>query len=202
MCACGTVLTPESLLHTVPQQTITAPTPGEKPQRIHKFIMEPNLQKTIQRAPQTCMIRAKNKDCCQTSPDGGPTQEPGSPKTAKKTKGEGFPVCVVGAQEREVLTLSLKQHVFHFHDRTVKTHDEEAQKRKNRNQAWLFLRVKKLYVDLRVGDLVQPCDRQCCSMPNSTRTEKVVFRSGGVAFCRPLSKFRRQEDQEKQSQKD
>ena len=54
----------------------------------------------------------------------------------------------------------------------------------------------------RVGDLVQPCDRQCCSMPNSTRSEKVVFRSGGVAFCRPLSKFRRQEDQEKQSQKD
>ena len=74
------------LLHTVPQHTVTAPTPGEKPQRIHKFIMEPNLGKTIQRAPQTCMIHAKNKDCCQTSTDGGPTQEPGSPKTAKKTK--------------------------------------------------------------------------------------------------------------------
>ena len=29
---------------------------------------------------------------------------------------------VVGAQEREVLTLSIKQHVFNFHGRTVKTH--------------------------------------------------------------------------------
>ncbi|XDA83790.1 hypothetical protein R6Z07M_013634 [Ovis aries] len=54
----------------------------------------------------------------------------------------------------------------------------------------------------RVGDLGQPCDSQCCSMPSSTRSEKVPFRSGGVSFCRPLSKFRRQEDQEKQSQKD
>ena len=30
-------------------------------------------------------------------------------------------MCVVGAQEGGVLTLSIKQHVFHFHDRTVKT---------------------------------------------------------------------------------
>ena len=86
MCACGTVLSPEALLHTVPQHTVTAPTPGEKPQRIHKFIMEPNLGKTIQRAPQTCMIHAKNKDCCQTSPDGDPTQEPGPPRTGNQTK--------------------------------------------------------------------------------------------------------------------
>ena len=35
--------------------------------------------------------------------------------------GEGFPVSVVGAQEGGVLTLSIKQHVFCFHDRTVKT---------------------------------------------------------------------------------
>ena len=56
----------------------------------------------------------------------------------------------------------------------------------------------------RVGDLSQPCDSQCCSIPGSTRSEKVPFRSGGVSFCRPLSKLRRQEDQEKQflSQKD
>ena len=54
----------------------------------------------------------------------------------------------------------------------------------------------------RVGDLGQPCDSQCCSMPSSTRSEKVPFRSGGVSFCRPLSKFRRQEEQERQSQKD
>ena len=54
----------------------------------------------------------------------------------------------------------------------------------------------------RVGDLGQPCDSQCCSMPSSTRSEKVPFRSGGVSFCRPLSEFKRQEDQEKQSQKD
>ena len=54
----------------------------------------------------------------------------------------------------------------------------------------------------RVGDLGQPCDSQCCSMPNSAPSEKVIFRSGGVSFCGPLSKFRRQEDQEKQSQKD
>ena len=54
----------------------------------------------------------------------------------------------------------------------------------------------------RVGDLGQPCDSQCCSMPSSTRSEKVPFRSGGVSFCRPLSEFRRQEDQEKQSHKD
>ena len=86
MSACGIVLSPEALLHTVPQHTVTAPTQGEKPQRIHKFIMEPNLRKTIQRAPQTCMIRAKYKDCCQTSPDGDPTQEPGSPRTGKQTK--------------------------------------------------------------------------------------------------------------------
>ena len=35
---------------------------------------------------------------------------------------EGFPGCVVGAQERDVLTLRFKQHVFNFHDKTVKTH--------------------------------------------------------------------------------
>ena len=52
--------------------------------------MEANLRKTIQQAPQTCMIRAKNKDYCQTSPDGDPTQEPGSPSTAKQTKVNQF----------------------------------------------------------------------------------------------------------------
>ena len=36
--------------------------------------------------------------------------------------GEGFPVCVVGAQERDVLTLSIKQHVFNFHDRPLNTY--------------------------------------------------------------------------------
>ena len=35
-------------------------------------------------------------------------------------------VCVVGAQERDVLTLSIKQHVFNFHDRTVKTHGQRG----------------------------------------------------------------------------
>ena len=35
--------------------------------------------------------------------------------------GEGFPVCGVGAQEGAVLTLSIKQHAFHFHDRPLKT---------------------------------------------------------------------------------
>ena len=39
---------------------------------------------------------------------------------------EGFPVCVVGAQEGNVLTLSTKQHVFHFHDRTLKTHGRRS----------------------------------------------------------------------------
>ena len=34
---------------------------------------------------------------------------------------EGFPGYVVGAQERDVLTLSFKQHVFNFHDRPLKT---------------------------------------------------------------------------------
>ena len=35
-------------------------------------------------------------------------------------------MCVVGAQEGGVLTLSIKQHVFHFHDRTVKTHGQRS----------------------------------------------------------------------------
>ena len=35
---------------------------------------------------------------------------------------DGFPVCVVGAQEGDVLTLSIKQHVFNFEDRPLKTH--------------------------------------------------------------------------------
>ena len=35
--------------------------------------------------------------------------------------GEGFPVCVVGAQQGDVLTVSIKQHVFNFHDRPLKT---------------------------------------------------------------------------------
>ena len=64
-----------------------------------------------------------------------------------------------------------------------------------------FLSARPL-TPYRVGDLGQPCDSQCCFMPNSARSEKVIFRSGGVSFCGPLSKFRRQEDQEKQSQKD
>ena len=40
--------------------------------------------------------------------------------------GDGFPACVVGAQEGGVLSLSIKQHVFHFHDRTVKTHGRRS----------------------------------------------------------------------------
>ena len=36
-------------------------------------------------------------------------------------RGEGFAVCVVGAQEGDVLTLSIKQHVFNFVDRPLKT---------------------------------------------------------------------------------
>ena len=35
--------------------------------------------------------------------------------------GEGFAVCVVGAQEGDVLTLSIKQHVLNFVDRPLKT---------------------------------------------------------------------------------
>ena len=35
-------------------------------------------------------------------------------------------MCVVVAQEGNVLTLSTKQHVFHFHDRTVKTHGRRS----------------------------------------------------------------------------
>ena len=64
-----------------------------------------------------------------------------------------------------------------------------------------FLSARPLTPD-RVGDLGQARDSQCCCMPSSAQSEKVLFRSGGVSFCRPLSKFRRQEDQEKQSQKD
>ena len=37
-------------------------------------------------------------------------------------------MCVVGAQEGGVLILSIKQHVFHFHDRTVKTHGRRRPK--------------------------------------------------------------------------
>jgi hypothetical protein len=40
--------------------------------------------------------------------------------------GDGFHACVVGAQEGGVLSLSIKQHVFHFHDRTVKTHGRRS----------------------------------------------------------------------------
>ena len=35
-------------------------------------------------------------------------------------------MCVVGAEKEGVLTLSIKQHVFHFHDRTVKTHGRRS----------------------------------------------------------------------------
>ena len=36
-------------------------------------------------------------------------------------------MCVVGDEERrDVLTLSIKQHVFNFHDRTVKTHGQRG----------------------------------------------------------------------------
>ena len=40
--------------------------------------------------------------------------------------GEGFPVCVVGAEEGGMLTPSIIQHVFHFHGRTVKTHGRKS----------------------------------------------------------------------------
>ena len=40
--------------------------------------------------------------------------------------GEGFPVCMVGAQEGGVLTICIKQHVFNFHDRSVKTHGRRS----------------------------------------------------------------------------
>ena len=36
--------------------------------------------------------------------------------------GEGFPVCGVGAQEGGVLTLNIKQNVFNFQDRPLKTY--------------------------------------------------------------------------------
>ena len=48
------------------------------------------------------------------------------PQGTVYSHGEGFPVCVVGAQEGGVLILSTKQHVFHFHDRTVKTHGRRS----------------------------------------------------------------------------
>ena len=66
-----------------------------------------------------------------------------------------------------------------------------------------FLSARPFTPD-RVGDLGQARDSQCCCMPSSAQSEKVLFRSGGVSFCRQLSKFRRLEDQEKQflSQKD
>ena len=35
--------------------------------------------------------------------------------------GEGFSVWGIGAQEVGVLTLSIKQHAFHFHYRPLKT---------------------------------------------------------------------------------
>ena len=35
-------------------------------------------------------------------------------------------MCVVGAQEGGVLTLSIRQHLFYFHDRTVKTHGQRG----------------------------------------------------------------------------
>ena len=35
-------------------------------------------------------------------------------------------MCVVGAQEGGVLTLSIKQHVFHCRERTVKTHGRRS----------------------------------------------------------------------------
>ena len=35
--------------------------------------------------------------------------------------GEGFSVWGIGAQEAGLLTLSIKQHAFHFHDRPLKT---------------------------------------------------------------------------------
>ena len=36
-------------------------------------------------------------------------------------------MCVAGDEERrDVLTLSIKQHVFNFHDRTVKTHGQRG----------------------------------------------------------------------------
>ena len=44
------------------------------------------------------------------------------PQGTVYSHGEGFPVCVVGAQERDVLTLSIKQHVFNFHDRPLNTY--------------------------------------------------------------------------------
>ena len=39
---------------------------------------------------------------------------------------EGFPMWIVGAQEGGVLTICIKQHVFNFHDRTVKTHGRRS----------------------------------------------------------------------------
>ena len=48
-------------------------------------------------------------------------------------------MCVIGAQEGEVLTLSIKQHVFNFHGRTVETHGRRGPE-EERSQAWLFLR--------------------------------------------------------------
>ena len=53
---------------------------------------------------------------------------------------EVFPVCVVGAQQGNVLIVSIKQHFFNLHDRPLKTHDtwgksskDEEEERKEDN---------------------------------------------------------------------
>ena len=43
------------------------------------------------------------------------------PQRTVCSHGEGFTVCVVGAQEGDVLTLSIKYHVFHLLDTPLKT---------------------------------------------------------------------------------
>ena len=47
--------------------------------------------------------------------------------------GEVFPVCVVGAQEGDVLIVSIKQHFFNLHDRLMIS-EGKAQKMKKKKE--------------------------------------------------------------------
>ena len=48
--------------------------------------------------------------------------------------GEVFPVCVVGAQEGDVLIVSIKQHLFNLHDRSLKTDDTGGKSSKDEEE--------------------------------------------------------------------
>ena len=71
--------------------------------------------------------------------------------------GEVFPVCVVGAQEGNVLIVNIKQHFFNLHDRPLKTDDtwgksskDEEEERKVRDgffsgkvTLWIYFHLLK-----------------------------------------------------------